>query len=76
MDWLGAELAIDHFELGLWDEALRDARLFAGGRSERGALHYLDSFLRLVEAEIVLARDGHLPARAARGGARAGTVDR
>ncbi len=61
IDWLGAELAIDHFELGLWDEALRDARLLAGGRSERGAFHYLDPFLRLVEAQIVLARDGRLP---------------
>ena len=60
VDWLAAELALDHFELGRWDEALHDARLLAGGRSERGAVHYMDTPLRLVEAAIVLAREGRL----------------
>ena len=59
-DWLGCELAIDHFELGDWDDALREARLLVGGRVERGAVHYLDPFLRLVEAEIVLEQTGQL----------------
>ena len=32
-DWLGCELAIDHFDLGDWDEALHEARVLLGGRT-------------------------------------------
>ncbi len=60
VDWLSAELALDAWVTGDWDAALADARGLSRGRAERGAAHYLDSQLAIVEASIVLWRDGKL----------------
>ena len=54
--WLRAALAMSAFEQGSWDEAVHGAR----AREASGDVHYLDAALSLVEAEIVLAREGRL----------------
>ena len=54
--WPGAALAMSAFEQGSWDEAVHGAR----AREASGDVHYLDAALSLVEAEIVLAREGRL----------------
>jgi class 3 adenylate cyclase/tetratricopeptide (TPR) repeat protein len=60
-DWLRAELVLDLFELGDWDEALHGVHELAGGRRERGVTYYLDSQLWVVGAVIEAAREGRLP---------------
>jgi tetratricopeptide (TPR) repeat protein len=60
IDWLGAERVLDRYELGFWDEVLRDVRTLVGSRRQRGVLHYMDNQLIIIEVAIVLAREGRL----------------
>jgi class 3 adenylate cyclase/tetratricopeptide (TPR) repeat protein len=54
--WLTAELALDEYWLGRWDEALRLADGFIA-ESEAGSRHYMEPAARLVRAFIAIARD-------------------
>jgi tetratricopeptide (TPR) repeat protein len=59
-EWLAAEVALDNYDLGAWDEAVRDARAQLSAREKLGTPHYMDGMLRLVEVAMTYAREGHL----------------
>ncbi len=59
-DWLRRELVLDAAVLGSWDEAVRGGRACLAASAERGAPHYMDVPVVLVDAEIGLAREGTL----------------
>jgi class 3 adenylate cyclase/tetratricopeptide (TPR) repeat protein len=59
-DWLRREVVLDAADLGSWDEAVRIGRACLAASGERGAPHYLDIAVTLVDAEIGLAREGTL----------------
>jgi tetratricopeptide (TPR) repeat protein len=63
VDALTAALAGDYFDAGRWDEALELVRTLIGKHLGGGTPHYSDPSLQLIEAAIVLAREGQLPAR-------------
>jgi tetratricopeptide (TPR) repeat protein len=60
-DWLRAELALDDFELGNWDEAHRRIQEEAAGRRARGVSYLMDSQLLTAGAVIAFGREGVLP---------------
>jgi hypothetical protein len=60
VDWLVAELALDDYELGSWDEALAGGGRDWRSREARGTHHFLDAMLFLLEAGIVFGREGRL----------------
>ena len=62
VDALTAAMAADHFDVGRWDEALELVRALVGKHLGGGTPHYSDPSLQLIEAAIVLAREGQLPA--------------
>jgi class 3 adenylate cyclase/tetratricopeptide (TPR) repeat protein len=59
-EWLRAEIALDSFESGAWDESLADARSLLESHRAAGLSHYLDTNLLLIEVAITLARTGRL----------------
>jgi tetratricopeptide (TPR) repeat protein len=60
VDWISRELVICAYVLGDWDDALIRARECLGVSRERGEPHYMDIPVQLVEAAIVLGREGTL----------------
>jgi class 3 adenylate cyclase/tetratricopeptide (TPR) repeat protein len=60
VDWLRREVVIHAAMRGEWDEALAGARACLAVSHERGEPHLMDIPVQLVEAAIVVAREGRL----------------
>ena len=60
VDWLRAEIAIDAYELGQWDEAQAEASAVLAQHHAIGLQHYMDPGLQLVQVAITLGRTGRL----------------
>jgi tetratricopeptide (TPR) repeat protein len=60
-DWLEAEVVIDEYVSGAWNEALERAEQLLAVFEDRGVDHYMAAPVRLVRAAIGVAREGTVP---------------